>query len=181
MLFFPLVSTAQHSCWTSSYNISSFLGPFYSLGIFGPFHFLGILGPFHSFLLLTFPWAFAKSFGLPWPNYHILYPWVYWPSNQSHLLISFFGLLQPLFTFFLFLTILMGLLLHHLGLPWPVCSLWEPLYYFVGLWTIIPAILAQWSLLYLFLSPPFSYCWASFTIKPVCQKWASTGFKLHML
>ena len=99
MLFFPLVFTAQHSCWTSSYNISSFLGPFYSLGIFGPFHFLGILGPFHSFLLLTFPWAFAKSFGLPWPNYHILYPWVYWPSNQSHLLISFFGLFQPLFYF----------------------------------------------------------------------------------
>lgn len=51
----------------------------------------GILGPSHSFLLLTFPWAFAKSFRLSWPNYHILYFWVYWPLNQPHLLIPFFG------------------------------------------------------------------------------------------
>ena len=43
-------------------------------------------------------------------------------------------------------------------------------YYFVGLWIIIPAILAQWSLLCCFLSPPFSYCWASSTIGPFCQK-----------
>ena len=61
----------KHSYWASSYNISGFPGPFHSLGILGLFHYLGILGPFHSFLLLTFPWAFAKSFGLPWSNYHI--------------------------------------------------------------------------------------------------------------
>ena len=51
---------------------------------------MGFLGPFYSFrhprtasflwaslahLILTFPWAFAKSFGLPRPNYHILYFW----------------------------------------------------------------------------------------------------------
>ena len=49
--------------------------------------------------------------------------WVYWPSNQSYLPISFFGLLRPLFAFFLFLMIPIGLLLHSLGLPWLVCFL----------------------------------------------------------
>ena len=54
----------------------------------GHFIHLGILGSFHSFghprpvsfiraslapLILTFPWAFTKSLGLPWPDYHILY------------------------------------------------------------------------------------------------------------
>ena len=39
---------------------------------FSSFHSLGILSSFHSFLLLTFSWALAKSFGLPWPYYHIL-------------------------------------------------------------------------------------------------------------
>ena len=62
------VIPSHHSCQVNSYNILSFPGPFYSLGILGPFHSLGILDPFHSFLLLTFPWALAKSFGLPWPN-----------------------------------------------------------------------------------------------------------------
>ena len=43
-------------------------------------------------------------------------------------------------------------------------------YYFVGLWTIVPAILAQWSLHCCFLSPQFSYYWAFFAIGPFCQK-----------
>ena len=77
---------------------------------------LGILGSSHSFLLLTFLWAFTKPFGLPRPNYHILYFWVYWPSNQSPLLIPFFGLLRPIFAYFQLLMILMGLLLHSLAL-----------------------------------------------------------------
>ena len=56
-------------------------------------------------------------------------------------------------------------------------SLWL-FYYFVGLWTIIPAILAQWSLLCYFLSLPFPYCWGFSAIGPFCQKWASTIFYL---
>ena len=115
ILFLLLVFTAQHSCWASPFNISGFLGPFHSLGI---------LGLFHSFLLLSFLWAFAKSFELPWPNYHILCLWVYCPANQSHLPIPFFGLLWLVFAFFLFLTIPIGLLLHSLGLPQFVCFLW---------------------------------------------------------
>ena len=108
ILFLLLVFTAQHSSWASPFNISGFLGPFHSLGI---------LGLFHSFLLLSFLWAFTKSFELPWPNYHILCLWVYCPANQSHLPIPFFGLLWLVFAFFLFLTIPIGLLLHSLGLP----------------------------------------------------------------
>ena len=42
---------------------------------------LGILDPLHSFWnpwpipFFTFSWAFAKSFGFLWPNYHIPYFW----------------------------------------------------------------------------------------------------------
>ena len=68
----------------------------------------------------------------------------------------------------------MGLLLHLLGLLWPRLLFLGPHYYFVGLWTIIPSILAQWSLLCCFLSLSLSYCWASSTIGSFCQKWAST-------
>ena len=68
-----------------------------------------------------------------------------------NLLIPFFGLPRPIFYF------LLGHLLS-----------------FVGLLTIIPAILAQWSLFYHSLSPSFSYCWASSAIRHFCQKWAST-------
>ena len=127
ILFFLLVFTAQHSCWASPFNTSGFLNPFHLLGLFGLFHSLGILGPFHSFLPLSFSWAFAKSFELPWPNYHILCLWVYLPANQSHLPIPFFRLLWPLFAFFLFLMILMSLLLHSFGLSQPVCFLWAHL------------------------------------------------------
>ena len=127
ILFLLLVFTAQHSCWASPFNTSGFLNPFHFLGLFGLFHSLGILGPFHSFLPLSFSQVFAKSFKLPWPNYHILCLWVYWPVNQSHLPIPFFGLLRPLFAFFLFLMILMSLLLHSFGLSQPVCFLWAHL------------------------------------------------------
>ena len=127
ILFLFLVFTAQHSCWASPFNTSGFLNPLHFLGLFGLFHSLGILGPFHSFLPLSFSWAFAKSFELPWPNYHILCLWVYLPANQSHLPIPFFGLLWPLFAFFLFLMILMSLLLHSFGLSQPVCFLWAHL------------------------------------------------------
>ena len=74
----------------------------------------------------------------------------------------------------------MGLLLHSLTFLARLLSL-GPLYYFVGLWTIIPTILTQWSLLYYFLSPPFSYYWVSSAIRPFCQKWASTFSLLSIL
>ena len=54
--------TTQHSRWANPFRTLGFLGPFHSLGVA---HF--ILPYFfhaHGF--------FAKSFGLPRPNYHIL-------------------------------------------------------------------------------------------------------------
>ena len=118
ILVILLVSTAQHSYQASSFNISSFPGSFHSLSI---------LGLFHSFLHFTFPWAFAKSFSLPQPNYHIICLWVYQRLNQSHLLIPFFRLLRLVVAFFSFFTIQMGLLLHSLGLLQLVCFLWSHL------------------------------------------------------
>jgi len=53
--------------------LASFLG---SIGphsyCANPFHSSDFLGPFISSLPLLLLWAFAKSFELPWPNYHIL-------------------------------------------------------------------------------------------------------------
>ena len=116
---------------------------------------------------------FAKSFGLPWPNCHILFLWVYWPLNQSHLSIHFSRLLRPIFAFFLFLMIPIGFLLHSLGLPWPVCFLWS---HFVILWARGFAIRAQWSLLCNFLSSPFHPVFAFFLFLMI-----PTGFLLHSL
>ena len=80
LLFLPSAHITQYFCWISSHIILGFLSPFYSFGhpwpiSFGhsqPVSFLwafsarfipwGILGPSHSFLLLTFPLAFAKIF-----------------------------------------------------------------------------------------------------------------------
>ena len=45
--------------------------PFHSLGFLGPFHSSSFLNPFSSFLPLLLLQVFAKSFGLPRPNYHI--------------------------------------------------------------------------------------------------------------
>ena len=59
-----------------------------------------------------------------------------------------------------------GLITSSFGASSARFAFFEATYYLVGLWTIIPAILPQWSLLYCF---PFSYCWASFAIGPFCQ------------
>ena len=73
------------------------------------------------------------------------------------------------FSFFLFFSISYnsyGLITSSFGASFARFAFFEATYYLVGLWTIIPAILPQWSLLYCF---PFSYCWASFAIGPFCQ------------
>ena len=152
VLFLPSVYVTQYFYWlilTSSWAPLAYSIPFGHSRLISFFwassaRFIpwGILGPTYSFLLLTFLWAFAKTFGLPWPNYHILYFWVYWPLNQPHLLIHFFGLLRPIFTCFLLLTIPMGLLLPSLGLSWAHFLSLGSFYYFVGLCTIVSAIQA---------------------------------------
>ena len=68
----------------------------------------------------------------------------------------------------------MSLLLHFLGLPWPICFLWS---YFV----ILPArgllfLPVRLNSFYfaIFFPHIFSYCWVSSAIGLFCQKWAST-------
>ena len=135
---------------------------------------LGILNPSHSFLLLSFLWVFAKSFELSQPNYHILYFCVYWPLNQSHLLIPSLG------SFGLSL-----LAFHFLWFPWAyyfliwgslesICLLWGP---FTILWVYVPLFLLfrfnSFSLLIL-LSSTLLYCWVSSCHWALLPKWAST-------
>ena len=95
-------------------------------------------------------------------------------ANPMNFLIPFFGLPRPIFYFLSISYNSHKLTTSFLGFPRPICFLLGHLLSFVGLLTIIPAILAQWSLFYHSLSPSFSYCWASSAIGPFCQKWAST-------
>ena len=115
------------------------LAHFIPLGILGPFYSFGIIGPFYSYIPMGFllnlsgflePIIIFFTFGLCWP------------LHQTHLLIPFFRLLRPTFACFPFLIIPMGLLLSFLGFLGPVCFLCGifSFYYFIGPWTIIPAI-----------------------------------------
>ena len=121
--------------------------------------------------------TFTKSFGLLRPNYHVLYLWIHWPLNRSHLLIRFFGLFRPVFDFFLFLNSYdsHGLTTSFFGAPL------DPFAFFRTFFTILqacgPLFLPFWSsglyfAIFFFLS--LSYCWASSAIGSFCQKWAST-------
>ena len=69
-LFSYSIHIAQHFCWLNSYIISGFLGPFHSFGHPRPALFLWVS---LADSILTVPWAFATSFGLPQPNYRILF------------------------------------------------------------------------------------------------------------
>ena len=64
----------------------------------------------------------------------------------------------------------MSLLLHFLGLSLAYLLSLGHFYYFADLWTIIPTILAQWSLLCCSLPLSLLYCWVSSTIETFCQK-----------
>ena len=89
MLSFYLILVAQYYHWTSIHAILGFLDPFHCFRAFLA-HFLlfrhpqPITFPWASLAHSnsTFPWAFAKSFGLPLPNYHILYFWDSWAFHQ---------------------------------------------------------------------------------------------------
>ena len=138
-----------------------------------PISFFGHPWPI-SFFPTFYILVFAKSFGFPWSNYHILCLWVYWPSNQSHLLIPFFGLLRSVFAFFPFLTIPMNLLLYFLGLPRSVYFLWGHLlfcghvdHYSCHSGTMIFTLLLSFSTFFILLG--FFSRWTLFV-----KKWAST-------
>ena len=98
-------------CWVNPYTILGFLGPFYSIGHPWPIPFL------HSHELLL------CLFGFPGLTTIFFTFEACWPLYQPHLLILFFGLLRPIFAFFLLLIIPMSLLLPFLGSLGPVCFL----------------------------------------------------------
>ena len=117
---------SQHSCCAS---------PFHSSG-----HLL------HLYLFYSHE-LFAKSFGLPQPNYHILTSYYFFgliglEANPIDLLIHFLGFPGP-FTSYLPLIVPIGLLLHSLGFLDPFTSS-LPLIILVGLLAIIPIIPACW-------------------------------------
>ena len=132
ILFFLLVFTAQHFCWASSFNTSGFLNPFHSLGL---------LISFHSFLPFSFLWALAKSFGLPWPNYHIICLWSLLAFEPIPFTNSF--LWAPLASFY-FLSIFYdfhGLITSFFGASSARLLSLEPL---IILWTYEPLFLLSW-------------------------------------
>ena len=140
----PVLSLGLYShCFGLPWPISSlwdFLGPFYSFGHARPVSFPQV-SLTHS--NPSFPWAFAKSFGLPQPKlpYSLLSRFISFSINPIYL-VSSSGLFRPIFTCFQFLIISMGLLLLSSVSFGPACFLWGPFYYFTGLWTIISAIRA---------------------------------------
>ena len=130
-------------------SIGLILIPFWAFS--AHFIHLGILDPLHSFghprpiSFLYFHGLLLNISGFPSPITISFTFGVCWPIHQPLILIHFFGLLWPIFSCFLFLIISMGLLLPSLGSLGPVCFLffcffWVFFYYFICLWTIIPAI-----------------------------------------
>ena len=132
-----------------------------------------MLGPFHSLLLLSLLWVFVKSFGFPGP---ITTSFTLGLLAFGSIPFTTFLLWAPSARFcFLFISYdSHGLTTSSFRASSTCFAFFEATYYLMGLWTTIPAILAQWSLFYYFLPPPLSYCWTSFAIGPFCQKRAST-------
>ena len=133
------IYVAQCFYWVNPYTILGFFGPFHSFGHHRPaLFFWASLA--HS--ILTFPWAFATSFGISWPNCHILYFWglldfVPTPFTNSFLWAppTHFCLLPLSYNSHELTT-------SFFGLPWAHLLSLEPFYYSIGPWTIIPTIRA---------------------------------------
>ena len=140
-----LILVAQYYHWASTHTILGFLDPFHCfwaslahlilLGIPDPFPFLG----HHRPILL--PWAFAKSFGIPRPKlpYPLLLGFMGFPS---YYLIHWFGPFWPILACFLFYIMPIGLLLLFFRLLLACLLSLRPIYYFLGLWSIISTIRA---------------------------------------
>ena len=127
---FYLITVAQHQHWACIHATWGLLDPFHwSQASLGHFFLLGHPWPIsfprtssaHS--NFAFLWAFAKSFGFPWPNHHILYFWGWWAFHQSltHL-IHCFGPLWPILACFLSHIMPMCLLFLSLGCSRPIAS-----------------------------------------------------------
>ena len=127
---FYLITVAQYYHWACIHATSGLLDPFHCSQAFLAHFFLlehprpiSFPSPSLAHSNSTFPWVFAKSCGLPRPNYHILYFWGWWASHQSltHL-IHCLGPLWPILACFLSHIMPMGLLFLSLGSSRPVAS-----------------------------------------------------------
>ena len=132
--------------WPLYYIARGLFCPIYFLlGILDLFAFLGLPWPFcfpwaslAIFSNSAFSWAFINSFGLPWPNYLIIYLWGSWACHQP---LTFFtcitsGLLWPILTF-LHHILPMDLLLLSLRAPLgtfaflrPICICYGPMIHY---------------------------------------------------
>ena len=131
------IQVAQCFCWVNPHTILGFLDPFHSFRHSRPTLFLWA-SLAHS--ILTFPWVFATSFGLLWPNCRILYFRGFLAFAPISLTNSF--LWAPPTHFYL-LSISYnshGLTTSFFGLPWARLLSLGPFYYSIGSWTIIPTI-----------------------------------------
>ena len=138
-LFSYSIHVAQCFYWVNLHTILGFFGPFHSFGHPWPALFLWA-SLAHS--TLTFPWAFAISFGFPRHNCHIFYfrglldivptpftnSFLWAPPTHFCLLPIFYNSHVLTTSFF--------------GLPWARLLSLEPFYYSIGPWTIIPTIQA---------------------------------------
>ena len=120
VLFLLLIHVTQYFCWVNFDIILGFLGPFYSFDIPSPLHSFG----HHQAISLLHSHGILRNLS----GFHILITisftfGVCWPLHHSYLLISLFGLLQPIFACFLLIVIPMGLLLPFLGSHGPICFL----------------------------------------------------------
>ena len=174
----PVLSLGLYSrCFGLPWPISlfwGFLGPFYSFRHPRPVLFPRA-SPTHS--NLSFLWAFAKSFGFSQPKlpYPLLSGFIGFPTNPI-CLVSSFGLLRPIFAYFPFLIMPMGLLLLSSGSFGPACFLWghftilqayEPLF--------LPFRLNSFLLnLLIILLYSLPYWWVSSYYLASLSKWAST-------
>ena len=171
IFFSQFVTMSQFSHWAHTYATLGFLGPLYCLWApFALFFFLGHPWPISN---SAFLWDFTNSFGLSWPNYHILHPWSSWAFHQPFtFLIHYFG---PVVSYSYsstsynahgFTASFFGLLWAHLLSSRSICLLYGPMThysYYLDLMSFL--------LILLTLSCPYcwasSYCWAF-------PKWAST-------
>ena len=108
------------------------------MGFLGPFHSSGFLSSFSSFLHLSLPLVFAKSFGLPGPiTTSLPFGFIGFYANLMNLLIPFLGFPDPFYFFSIFYNS-HGFTTLFLKLPWLICFLSGNLLFLWACWLLFP-------------------------------------------
>ena len=172
----PNLSLGLYSCYFGLHysisSLSSSLGPFYSFRHPWPVSF-----PWASLAHFNplFPWAFAKSFGLPRPKspYPLLSRLIGISTTPIYLIPSF-GFLQPILACFPFLIMTKGLLLFSSSFFRSACFLWGPFAILQAYGPLFLPFGVNDFLLNLLILLLYSlpYCWASYYYWASLPKWA---------